>query len=111
MVGMTCSGSLMAVSPTKQTSWFNFSCSSLPTCTASRVLLHPSKCPPRNQSVCVSYHSGEKQLLPREDALQERGHCESSRPDSWAGVGGPAPKNVPGECVNRANCLLLPIRA
>src|SRR6266516_5515 len=66
------------------------------------VLLHPSKCPPRNQTVCVSYHSGEKRPLPHEDALQGRDHCESSRHDSWGGAGYPAPKTVPGECVNRA---------
>src|SRR2546430_15467855 len=111
MVGMTCSGSLMAVSPTNQTSWFNFSCSSLPTCTASRVLLHPSKCPPRNETVCVSYHNGEKRLLPHEDALQGQDHCESSRHDSLEAGGYPLRKTVPGECVNTTSCPLRPIRA
>src|SRR2546421_12686469 len=82
-----------------------------PRLTARCVLLHPLKCPPRNETVCVSYHSGEKRRLPYEDALQGRDHCESSRHDSWGGAGYPAPKTVPGECVNRANCHLLPIRA
>src|SRR5260221_7141157 len=82
-----------------------------PRLTARCVLLHPSKCPPRNQTVCVSYHSGEKRLLPHEDALKGQDHYESNRRDSLGSVGYPAPKTVLGGCVNTANCLLLPIRA
>src|SRR2546421_7160408 len=82
-----------------------------PRLTARCVLLHPSKCPPRNQTVCVSYHSGEKRLLPHEDALKGQDHCESSRRDSLGSVGYLLRKTVRGECVNTANCLLLPIRA
>src|SRR6266487_2168164 len=75
------------------------------------VLLHPLKCPPRNQTVCVLYHSGEKRPLPHEDALQGQDHCESSRRDSVGAVGYPVPRTVLGECVHTANCLLPPTRA
>src|SRR5207248_6124811 len=56
-------------------------------------------------------HIGEKQSLPHEDALKGQGHCESSRHDSLGAVGYLLGKTVLGECVNTANCLLLPIRA